>query len=81
MLRMSLLQIPSRGVMRFKVLNLYEILELFDCFFTLLRFWPAGYHPSPLDEPLDSGAFYNILNLADVADVFIANSISRSDAF
>jgi len=31
-------------------------------------------------SPRDSGPFYDILNLADVTDIFVANSISQSVA-
>jgi len=44
---------------------------------------PVVVHPvhmvSPCSSP-DSGPFYDILNLANVADVFIADSISQSIA-
>jgi len=46
------------------------------CFCDFLRLLQAGYHPSRLN---DSGSSYDmILNLADVADVFVANSIPQS---
>jgi len=44
---------------------------------------PFTIHPvyaiSPCSFP-DSGAFYDILNLADVTDVFVVNSILQSVA-
>jgi len=45
-----------------------------------MRFLQADYHPVYAVSPcssLDSGPSYNILDLADVADAFVANSTSQ----
>jgi len=49
--------------------------------FHLLRFLPAGYRPtclhvSPCSSP-DSGPSCDILNLADVVDIFVSNSMPQ----
>jgi len=46
-----------------------------------LRFLQAGYRSSCLiSSSLDSDSSYDILNLRDVADVSVANSIAQSVA-